>query len=516
MKITLENIKGIKKLEYEAPNKVGIYVLTGVNGSGKSTLLTALARISDTSVFSAQFKETPFDSYKGAKISYHIEKDGKTHEVSYLKKDKKWDPYPTGHRLKDIAPFTEVVYISTTNQRFIESEIKDKPIEKAETKANAASSALKNGMKDILNTDKFEDLKYQTITNKGGGARNPRRKNRVYYIPTDNNSAFSELNFSLGERMVLNALYALENIKEKALLLIDEIELALHPVAQIRFYNYLKKIAKEKQLMVIISTHSPSLIRYASQRHFLEPQPDGSVEVKTDCYPSYILRDVTIEEETPPDYTLFVEDDQARWLLSAIIKKMKVEENFSKKLSYKIVPVGGWRETINLMKEFMYTSPYSKRNVEAFPDKDAEDSIEEIREKEKKTEHDKEILELWDSCKANICPLHITPELGVWEWLKIDRAPDKLEESIEKEVGTNSFRMKDIVKEVSGMHFQEDKPRKEAKKRLDALVNKLLTKISDKRPEDFYNLIYKSYVEHNYEKIGLYYKQTFCKIIGRK
>ena len=89
MRITLENIKGIKKLEYEAPVKAGVYVLTGVNGSGKSTLLTALARISDTSVFSTQFRETPFDSYKEAKISYHIESKEKnnTYDVYFSKKD---------------------------------------------------------------------------------------------------------------------------------------------------------------------------------------------------------------------------------------------------------------------------------------------------------------------------------------------------------------------------------------------------------------------------------------------
>ena len=372
-------------------------------------------------------------------------------------------------------------------------------------------------MKRILDTDKFEKLRFQTIKKIGGGARNPKRGNRVYYIPMEGNRTFSELNFSLGERMVLNALYALENIKEKSLLLIDEIELALHPVAQIRFYDYLKKIAKEKQLMVIISTHSPSLIRYASHRHFLDPQPDGSIEVKTNCYPSYILRDVTIEEETTYDYMLFVEDDQAKRLLEAIIKKMRAEENCSKEFTYKIVRVGGWEETIRLMKDFMSISPYSQRNVEAFPDKDAKDSIEEIRKKgKKKTDHDIRILNLWDNCKSNICPLHITPELGVWVWLETAGASDKLEKSLEKELGTIPFRMKDIVKEVVDMGIQDENLRDEAKKKLNALVGKLSTKNSDKRPEDFYNLIFKGYVEHNYEEIKSYYKQTFCKIIGRK
>ena len=52
MKITIKDIKNIKKLEFEMPNKDnGVYALTGTNGSGKTTLLATIARIKNKYAF---------------------------------------------------------------------------------------------------------------------------------------------------------------------------------------------------------------------------------------------------------------------------------------------------------------------------------------------------------------------------------------------------------------------------------------------------------------------------------
>ena len=243
--ITIENVRGIKNLVFEAPTKSGVYILTGINGSGKSTLMTALARISDSSVFSVDFIGTPFDSYSNSKISYHMEKDEITTDICFTKSRCKWNPHPKCSLGKN-APFSQVIYINTSTQRFFESDIKNHPIEKTEAKARAASPKLKEGLKKILGSDKFNKLRYQTIKNKGAAVTTPRRGNKVFYVPQANESSFSELNFSFGERLILNALDTIENVKDRSLLLIDEIELALHPILQIKFYNYLTEIAKEK------------------------------------------------------------------------------------------------------------------------------------------------------------------------------------------------------------------------------------------------------------------------------
>ena len=63
--------------------------------------------------------------------------------------------------------------------------------------------------------------------------------------------------------MLLNILDLLQNIAPKTLLLIDEVELSLHPIAQIKFYDFLKRQANSKNLAIVISTHSSSLIKHA-------------------------------------------------------------------------------------------------------------------------------------------------------------------------------------------------------------------------------------------------------------
>lgn len=525
--ITLENIKGIKKLKFSAPLNAGVYVLTGVNGCGKSTLMTALARISDGSVFSEQFVETPFDSYKDAKISYHIEKGGKDYDVEYSRPKTNWKPSKKDFRLTRVSPFADVIYISTSNQRFLESNIRNRPIKKTGTDGTEATEQLREGMKRVFGTERFNTLRYRAIKSIGKGAKKPRRANKVYFVPTDKGN-FSELNFSLGERMMLNALEALEHITEKSLLLIDEIELALHPVAQAHFYDYLEEISREKNIMVIISTHSPSLIRHASRRYFLEPQSDGCVEVVENCYPSYILRDITIEEERNEDYLLFVEDYQAKRLLTCITKEMKERENCSRKFTFKIIPVGGWDATVKLMAYFTCVKPYSKLNVETFPDKDVEEHINRIKEKEEdnRTNHDKRLLSLWNEWRSNICPLHITPELGVMEWLKRSSAQKILEQFLEEQYGTQTFRISEVIKEVLAQHIvkseeendeaeEQDgsREREIAKDELGILVGRLTETMLNK--DKLYDLIFECYVKNNYDDIKKYYKFAFCRILNR-
>lgn len=516
--ITLENIRGIKTLQFDAPTKSGVYVLTGINGSGKSTLMTALARISDNSIFTTQFIDSPFDSYKNSKITYHIEKEDNVTDIYFTKRKTNWAPHPKNKSLGKITPFQDVIYITTSTQRFLESEIKHNPIEKTDARARSASVSLKSGIKRVLGTNKFDNLRYQTIKNKGVAVTRPRRGNKVYYIPMNNGTSFSELNFSFGERMILNALDALENIKERSLLLIDEIELALHPIIQIKFYDFLAEIAKEKNLMVIISTHSPSLIRYAKTRYFLELNNDGDITVKSNCLPSYILRDLTIENENNPDYLLFVEDEQAMRLLNIIISVIKRNERCEKYFTYRIIRVGGWEETIRLMNDFKTVNPYSSATVHAFPDFDAKLSIDAIYTKKPQslTDADQRRLDLWKSNLQNILPLHITPELGIWNWIKEKISHSKIQTSFEQEYGTLTFKIEDCVNYITEHACNGSNERDKAKYKLMDLITQIIDRIPDIRRERAYDIIFNCYVKDNYENIKSYYKQTLCMILNRK
>lgn len=516
LKVTLDNLKGIKHMEFNAPTHSGVYILTGVNGCGKSTLLTALARISKSNVFKEEFIETQFDNYGNAKISYEINKDNRL-TSGYFSKVKNWNPHPKGFSLKNNTPFATVYYITTSQQRFFESELIKHPIRPTESRERAASVFIKEGFKEIFQTEKFDKLRFQTIHNIGAGARNPRRGNKVYYI-NEEGKIYSELNFSLGEKMVLNALDALDGIKEHSLLLIDEIELALHPMAQVRFYKLLQRMAKEKNMMVVISTHSPTLIKISENNYFLDKDEEGVVIVKENCYPSYILKDVTMENEVNPDYLLFVEDDQAKRLLSVIIESIRSKENCNRNFTYKITRVGGWEETIRLMSDFKSINPYSKKNVQAFPDQDAKISIDEISNKDENRRSDsgKRKLNLWNSHHQNILPLHITPELGVLDWLKIQGKYAKIQDILENQYSNVSFRFENILHAVLATPEKGGNDREKAKYRLMDIIQELRQRLPEMNEEEGYKLLYQAYVNDNYAEIKSYYLRQFCYILNRK
>jgi predicted ATPase len=514
--VIIEEIKNIKQLSFDIPTKEGVYILTGINGCGKSTLLTTLARISNTNAFVEYFKETPFDDFSRAKISYKIENGTGVNIIQFTKKKKNWSPTPKNSSLlKTIG--SSVIYITTFNQRFQGASYEHETLEKTEATSRIATPSIRNAMVNILDNPKFETLRYQTIKNRGAGARNPRRGNKIYYIP-DGDKSFSEINFSFGERMVLNALDFLEGAKDNSFLLIDEIELALHPIAQLRFYDYLSDIAKTKKIIVIIATHSTALIRHSTNRFFLQKEDDGIVDVIDNCYPSYILRDISVEAEKSYDYLFFVEDDQAKMLLSVIIRIMVKKEDYKLKLTYKIIRVGGWEETIRLMSDVASLPPYTELRVQAFPDNDASDSISEINAKrlEDLTNSDKRRLELYEKTKANITFLHITPELGVWNWICENDVAGQIQSEFESKYGILRFNVASVINEVCSAEGHEKNMREKAKHKLYDLYKKMSSLNNDIKESEYYELMYNSYVKSNYDDIKKYYKEPFCMIIKRK
>lgn len=73
--------------------------------------------------------------------------------------------------------------------------------------------------------------------------------------------SYSECFAGSGELAVVNFVLAIENIEPYGLLLLDEPETSLHPGAQERLTEYLLRLINDKQIQVIISTHSPTFVQ---------------------------------------------------------------------------------------------------------------------------------------------------------------------------------------------------------------------------------------------------------------
>ncbi len=438
--IKLQNIKGIREMEFPFPDKKGVYVLTGANGCGKTSLLIALCRLGDKLAFTHYRVNTntakgpKIDAYQNASVSYIND----TESVTYVRKGIRWVPNPrTKSNFIGTFPFVNTLFISTTGMRFFAQDI----FNLKRPTLTPVSTDIITPLNQILGTDKFKDLKYITVKEKRGRQQKLHRKNKLYVIKDAFGNFYSELNFSLGERLLLNTLDLLENISPKTLLLIDEVELALHPVAQIKFFDYLMQQANLKNLAVVISTHSGSLIKHANNRIYLERDPTGKVSVLTNCYPAYILRTVASIEDRRPDFIFFVEDVMAQRYLNTVL--LRFLSDVKKAMECKVICVGGYEQVVTLVQSFPALN-FEKNKVQAFLDKDVEEIYNQWCAKgENRSESENRKLQLFQTNHVNISYLSITPELGIWEW--IEQHPDRLKSHLDQQHGIQGYNVIEMV-----------------------------------------------------------------------
>ena len=81
------------------------------------------------------------------------------------------------------------------------------------------------------------------------------------YVKTKLSSRYSEANAGSGEVAVIQLVKKIEEAQEYSLILLDEPEVSIHPGAQEKLKEYLLEVTKRKKLQVVISSHSPILIR---------------------------------------------------------------------------------------------------------------------------------------------------------------------------------------------------------------------------------------------------------------
>ena len=120
-------------------------------------------------------------------------------------------------------------------------------------------------------------------------------------------------------------------------MLIDELELALHPIAINRLMEYLQKLVNEhSNLVIYLSSHSPEVIRRMRPSSLYRLNNDnGNLTLESNCYPSYLIRD--LYSNVSPDFLLLVEDHLAQLVVNRVLSMNNLR---SSKLIH-CVPVGG-------------------------------------------------------------------------------------------------------------------------------------------------------------------------------
>ena len=140
---------------------------------------------------------------------------------------------------------------------------------------------------------------------------------RFIYIGDNEEATYSEFNFGAGEGSVIHMVADIESRPDNSLILIEEIENGLHPIAVHRIVEYLIEVAKRKNLQTIFTTHSdyaiaplPSEAIWASIDGKVQ---QGKLTVET-------LR--AISGRVDKNLAIFVEDNFAKSWIEAIVREM--------------------------------------------------------------------------------------------------------------------------------------------------------------------------------------------------
>ena len=468
--IEIKNIKGIRKLRFQIPQG-GVHVLTGANGSGKTTLLACLHRLSYSNAFQAYFKTSPANNVDEFTGSIHYTHQGQS--VTYSYGTSRWSPSPKrGSVILRSFGFRNIKFIGSSGvQRFYvqEGELNTRRIDHA-------SQFVQEKMNYLFDTSKFSQLrKIRVNPSRRRGATS--RQNVAYLLPysiRNRQYYYSEKNFSLGEILMINLLEVIEDIGINSLLLIDEIELALHPRAQVRLYQLLENLALQKQITVLISTHSASIINFAKKIIYLEKQIDGVVEVMSKCYPAYVLKNIGQHTDHHPDVVITVEDEEAEAWLRCALERYYLCTNKTHRPTVRIVPIGGHPQVIEFTRRSRNTLFPNTVKFSCFLDFDVEAHISTLRAKNPRKSGEQEYLEKVDALGGSCRFLPITPEVGMIDFLNQVSISHRTGLSqLFQDFGTVDInRILEDEERTNGGH-RSQKPRDIAKQKMWYLVNEI-------------------------------------------
>ena len=407
--IEIRNLRGIDSLDFDMPG-TGVWLLTGENGCGKTTLLAVIRRIGFPNAFQTHFpasKESErLDDSSNSTILYRPKKEA----VKYLRGDVRWVPTPRRNApfLRDFG-YPSVEFIGATPDRIAPREDDFQP-----TRIRQVSQRIIDTANTIFSTNRFDKLRLVNITR----GQNPAY---VFLHGSGKNVRYaSEKSFSVGELCVLKLIKKVEECDNKSLLLIDELEMALHPSAQVELYHYLKSKAEAKELTVIFSTHSVTLIKTALRKEiiFLKRECDRFVAIKGP-YPSVVLGSLASVEERSADIVVYVEDACAESIVEPMLSYVASEKFGENTFIYPkivVVPVGGFREVVAFLKRH---NALHRPEIRSFALLDEDVKTETLRQWRKNDNLD--MLAWFKTFKGQIKYLPWSPEDALYSMCRTDQ-----------------------------------------------------------------------------------------------
>lgn len=130
--------------------------------------------------------------------------------------------------------------------------------------------------------------------------------------------SYSEFHFGAGESSIIKMVMGIENVPDNALILIEELENGLHPLAVIRLVDYLLDVAIRKNVQIIFTTHS----EYA-----IDPLPSEAIWAAIDGSAIQGKLDIkslrSINGQVEARLVIYTEDEFSKRWVEAVLRSDK-------------------------------------------------------------------------------------------------------------------------------------------------------------------------------------------------
>lgn len=351
----IRNIKNIADLEINFPLDKGLYAITGENGAGKSTLIACASTV---------FYQLPMYDYFGRPKNATIDFTLGNTKRGWTFFNNRWLKNNSDSKMK-LNGFYEGSIIF--GNRF------------KDTRFSVIRILDKMEVDDMITADEFvrvnlglilhDDVDYykELFVLKSSVAHEKEITGTPYFYRSKNGELINQARMSTGENLLVSILHSLQMLYNKrtkhndgwpCIVFLDEIELALHASALRRLVLFLKNIANEIDLAIFFSTHSIELLREIKSQniYYLQANVDDSITVTNPCYPAYATRNLYSDDGYGNDMVILVEDDLAK----LIIERILLEKSLLKNIRIKVLPTGGWTNTITMAYDVVSSNLLTK------------------------------------------------------------------------------------------------------------------------------------------------------------
>jgi energy-coupling factor transporter ATP-binding protein EcfA2 len=303
-RITLRRVRGFRDrvVSFDFP----VTALVGPNGGGKSTILGAAGLIYKSIAPGIFFAKS--GRYDASMTDWIIEYEvidktlsprlplQRTASFPQLKWNRKAIP-------RDVLLFGVSRTIPATERRDLVKAVGNKFVAKSEI---ALSGPVVDAVEKVLGKE-MQGCNRLSIDAEG--------KATLFAARNPDGTEYSEFHFGAGEASVIRIVTAIEDAPDGAMILIEEIENGLHPIATRRMVEYLIDVARRKSCQVIFTTHSndaldplpPKAIWAAYNGEVLQ----GKLDIKA-------LR--TITGQIDAKLAIFVEDPFAELMATTALR----------------------------------------------------------------------------------------------------------------------------------------------------------------------------------------------------